>query len=588
MLGAFYMSSDRTQLIDFRDQVAELWFGSGDPNISGVVANGYEGDNVPENVIDGDPDTRWSHNGQPSILDLQLVGPVPVGGLQIEQYYNTSSPDTNAALFDIYTSTDGTNWELVYHGKTTQTGMQPYRWPTVTAAYIRYHGLGRVSSVWDSVTRVEVLGPTSASLLAVAPSITVSPGDEEARVYWSIPRPSPAPDEWQIQRSLSEGSGYTTLESGITVPYTSTNPYVDSGLTNDEEYWYRVNAENVNGANLGTAVSVTPSGDVIPPPSGEVSHGTELTRDHVGLIGIPYSVYNDPFTPIPGFTQSGPITTSYHGQVIENVDFTEYDRDNWTIVVEHNNVTIRNCRIQHINGAQGITVPSNKDWVENLVIEHCVFNAVELSSIRKGHKATNNSVGQRTTEIRGSGHSIRRNHVLLARSAFWVRSSYTNITENYMEPLAHKDGVSPYTGKPNSPGGASTHGTAISNGGGTTYWTAERNVLPQGGSGGIIIYSGDAPHNNLSIIDNYFYGTDQGFAIYGGRTHSRTNWNKNYNIKIEGNRFSGKFGYSSVKGRGTNAAVDLSRPGNTFINNRFIGENTDLPARCGIARDECE
>lgn len=552
--------------------------------VTGVTANGDDG-NLPINVIDDNPATRWSHNANPSILNIDLSSVVPVGGIEIEQYY-TRDPEGNNAIFDIYTSTDGANWSLVYKGLSDEQGFMTFRWPTTNARYIRYYGMGRESSVWNSVTRIRVLGPTAGVLYAIPPAVTVVPGNESNSIYWQAPRPGPAASEWRIERSLNEGSGYTTIESGITEPYLSSAPYVDSGLTNGTEYFYRVSAINGSGTNPGAVVSGTPTSTTPPPAPGTVSHGTELTREDVGLIGISYDVYNDPFTPIPGFTQSGPITTSSDGQVIENLDIEVSGRDNWAIVINHDNVTVRNCRIQHPNGGQGIYIPS--DNTEGALIEHNVLNAVYLSSIRKGHKSSSNSIGQRTTQIRGENHIIRRNHVLFARSCFWVRGSHTVISENYVEPLAHKNGVSPYTGTPNSPGGASTHGTAISNGGGTSYWTAERNVLPQGGSGGIIIYSGDAPHNNLTIRDNWLYGTDQGFGIYGGRTHSRENWNMNYNIKIEGNRFSGTFGYSNTLGRGTNAAVDLSRPGNTFYNNRFIGEDTDLPARCGISQNSCE
>lgn len=324
----------------------------------------------------------------------------------------------------------------------------------------------------------------------------------------------------------------------------------------------------------GTGDGTTALNEAARPAASTVKHGVDLARSHVGLSGVRVS----------DLRPSGPVVTSRDGQVIEGLDIEVSGRDRWAIDIRHDDVVVRNNRIRHPDGGQGVTTA---DGTSGVLIEHNVFDAVYLSDVRRGHTSSNNNDGQRTAQIRGDSHTIRRNHVLFARSAFWVRGDDHLISENYIEPLADKDGVSPTTGTPNSPNGAALHGTAISNAGPSRGWTAERNVVPQGGSGGIVIYSSAGTHQDLSIIDNYFYGTNNGFAVYGGRTHDAGNYNQNRNIRIEGNRFSGTFGFSNVRGRGTNTAVDLSRPGNTFTNNRFIGENTDLPARCGQDPEAC-
>ena len=373
----------------------------------------------------------------------------------------------------------------------------------------------------------------------------------------SAPEPTPQPEPVSESESVAES----------TVPGESVSESVAEST---------VPGESVSESESVAEPTSQPESVPEPEPSGPstVEHGFNLTRAHVGLDRLS----------VGDLTPSGPIVTSHHGQVIEGLDIQVSGRNNWAVGIRHNNVVVRNNRIRHPDGGQGVTAASS---TSGALIEHNVFDAVYLSSIREGHLSSNNDVGQRTVQVWGTGHTIRRNHVLFARSAFYVAGNRHLVSENFVEALAHEDGSSPTTGTPNSPNRASLHGTAIVNFGPSEGWTAERNVLPQGGSGGLVIYSQYGSHRDLSIIDNYFYGTGRGFAIYGGRSHSSANYSQNRGIRIEGNRFSGTFGFLNTLGRGTNAAVDLSRPGNTFINNRFVAERVDLPAHCGISRSSC-
>jgi hypothetical protein len=299
---------------------------------------------------------------------------------------------------------------------------------------------------------------------------------------------------------------------------------------------------------------------------GSVSHGTQLRTSDVGYTSSTSSL-----------SKSGPITTSHNGQVIEGRDLYVEGRDNFAITVKHDDVVIRNNRLRFPDGGQGIRVESG---AKRVLIEHNEFDAVVLSCIRKGTTSSNNNIGQRAMEVRGPDATVRRNRIKFVRSAMRMTGDGARIVENYIDHLATTD---------ESCASGSMHGTSVSLPGNVNDMVVARNRVVAGQSGGLIIYAQGGPVTNVQMIDNLIVGDGRGFGLYGGRTHlDQGHYVNNRNIRIDNNRFDGHFKYPNVKGEGTNAAVDLSRSGNTFDTNRWVGSNKDLPARCGVSQDACQ
>ena len=317
-----------------------------------------------------------------------------------------------------------------------------------------------------------------------------------------------------------------------------------------------------------------------PEPSDEVSHGTELRPGHVGLAG-----FEEELTP------SEPIVTDHDGQVIEGLEITAEGRDAAAVTVEHDDVVIRHNRILHRDGATGIRVEEDS---EGVVIEFNELDAVELSDTAVGHlseddgESRNNNVGQRSMTVQGPHALVRRNYIAFTRSGIQVRGSDAEVVENYVNRLARDDAKDAEGDYLNSPEGKALHGTSISMPGDAEDVLVARNRAYAGSSGGIILYAEDGPNQDVRIEDNLVVGNDYGFGIYGGRTHDQDNFRENEHIQIEGNRFVGRFSYPDVLGGGTNTGVDLNREGNTFEDNRWLGSSEELPARCGVTRDECQ
>ncbi|MBE5040420.1 discoidin domain-containing protein [Ructibacterium gallinarum] len=115
-----------------------------------------EPENVPENTLDGDYDTRWAAEGDQWIrYDLGEEKDLGAMGLS----FMSGNERTN--YFSIDVSSDDENWTTVWEGETSGTTdklaayifSQPVR-----GRYIRFFGHGNSSSGWNSVTEAIIYG----------------------------------------------------------------------------------------------------------------------------------------------------------------------------------------------------------------------------------------------------------------------------------------------------------------------------------------------------------------------------------------------------------------------------------------------
>lgn len=314
--------------------------------------------------------------------------------------------------------------------------------------------------------------------------------------------------------------------------YTQENPFVHTGLTNGNTYYYRVNVTNASGTINGSPVSATPQ----PSGSATITHGTELTKSMVGLAGGGYTTSN--------LSSSSQSSSQFNGEVIEFKDF--YSSSRTVFNINHNNVTIRYCRIRHGNGQNGIEVAGG---LTGVVIEYCEFDGMNQILGNYG-----------STGLLGGTFTARRNYAYDTRIFTRGFSSNTQVIENWVERLNDDNGA---------------HNNSMSyQGAGSGGVAFLRNRAEAGNSAGISFYASQGSINNCEMKDNLIVGVGKGYGMYGGYVHQYRG--SNSGIKIEGNRFDGNFAW------GTNAAVNLSQPGNTFTNNRWVGSSTDEPAKLGI------
>jgi len=150
--------------------------------------------------------------------------------------------------FTVSESSDGATWYVT--GSSTQTMSSSYY-----AGIFMFNGSTTVNTaIVDHVTSTALSPPGGLSA-------TAGPGN--VALQWSA---SPLATGYNVERSLTSGSGYTTVASVTgTSAYTSTS-YTDSGLTSGVTYYYVVTAvsSGTSSAN-STEVSAIPEPLTAPP-----------------------------------------------------------------------------------------------------------------------------------------------------------------------------------------------------------------------------------------------------------------------------------------------------------------------------------
>ena len=150
-----------------------------------VTASSHDG-NVPQNVLDGDINTRWSANGKGQWLDYDLGKNYDVSGVKLAFFKGNE----RAAFFDISLSTDKQNWTRVVTNQTssgTTLYNETFTFSAGTARYVRYTGQGNDVNNWTSLTKMSVIKSTATGSTP-APISTPSTGSIDLQDwYLSIP-----------------------------------------------------------------------------------------------------------------------------------------------------------------------------------------------------------------------------------------------------------------------------------------------------------------------------------------------------------------------------------------------------------------
>lgn len=123
--------------------------------VSGIAESTDDG-NVDTNTLDGNLGTRWSAEGA-----NQWVG-YDLGDVHNIRFVNLAvyNGDNRQQSFDVYVSSDNSNWYRVYSGQTsgTTTKSESFAIPETPARYVIILGHGNTSNDWNSLTEVRVLG----------------------------------------------------------------------------------------------------------------------------------------------------------------------------------------------------------------------------------------------------------------------------------------------------------------------------------------------------------------------------------------------------------------------------------------------
>lgn len=595
-------------------------------DIVNVDASTAQTGNHARNATDGELSTRWSAEGDGQWLRADLGGNAEIDHIDLSFFKG----DERRASFSVQTSGDGSEWtEILPATQSSGTTRDPESYPLAgaTGRFLRITGYGNTAPVgggWNSITTLTVFGAmidapstppvepepeTDAEVLDVNtvdasaaqagnPPTHALDGDLDTRwsaegdgqwlrtylggsadidsvdISWfrgdarrasfSIEASDDGTD-WETVLAATRSSGTTLDAERYELGDVSARFLRLVGHGNDAAgvagAWNSVTTLTIRGSGFSADDELwTPEVPDVPEEkvrqdegtngTSPIEHGTDLTAADVGLTGAPLS-------------SSGPISTSHDGQVIEDLTVSASGLGNVAIRIRHDDVIIRNVRVRHAQGANGIVFDSGASGGR---VEFSLFDGMKSS-----HSGNFGSIG--VVSYAPDTH-VYRSEFQHGRDGVHIYRGDSSVVESYVRTF-HR--------------GSGFHNDGFHHRGSNSNVLFARNRVDYDGtaSAGITIYPDRGPAVNVRIIDNYIHGVagNGGFGLYGGWSHTYKTGNRD--IKIEGNRFSGAFQHSNVRGDGTNAAVNLSRPGHTFTDNRWVSGGGDLAARCGISRDSC-
>lgn len=169
-----------------------LSFWSMTANAQSVVATSYQAPNVPENVIDGNVNTRWSAAG-----DIQNKVPATltydIGQAETKNLVSIAWQDSvkRENYFELYVSADNVEWvwvEISTRSIATRNAVvwETYAFPSMTVRYVRVDGYGNSSNYGQWVSIREIETGYDEEVLTLDDVFVSSTGWDGINVPWNV------------------------------------------------------------------------------------------------------------------------------------------------------------------------------------------------------------------------------------------------------------------------------------------------------------------------------------------------------------------------------------------------------------------
>lgn len=126
----------------------------------------------PTNAIDDNLDTRWTAQGKGSWIKADLGEHKVVCYIDIMWYKG----DSRIYSFTIYTSENGSEWDTVYHGKSSGRTLdtERYDFADTTARWVKVRLDGNQWNYWHDITEIDVYTAAASAADTKAPDVEIT------------------------------------------------------------------------------------------------------------------------------------------------------------------------------------------------------------------------------------------------------------------------------------------------------------------------------------------------------------------------------------------------------------------------------
>ncbi|AIC15269.1 discoidin domain-containing protein [Nitrososphaera viennensis] len=151
--------------------------------VAKAEASGNEIGNVPSNVADGLPVTKWSIFGRGAWISVDLGTLATICHVDVAWYRG----DTRQSTFTISHSSDATTYTQIYSGKSSgnTSSFERYDFADVDARYVRITVDGNTENEWSAISEIKVYGDVSAVQDDTRPSIAIDQPVNNSKVVVS-------------------------------------------------------------------------------------------------------------------------------------------------------------------------------------------------------------------------------------------------------------------------------------------------------------------------------------------------------------------------------------------------------------------
>jgi len=209
--------------------------------IQSISASSYQDPNQPSNTIDQDFNTRWSAEGDGQWIQFDLGSIYSVNKVLIAWYSGSS----RSSQFDLEYSLDGNQWLNIFSGSSSGTTLdfEVFIITSTNCRFLRYIGHGNSQNLWNSITEIEIhddndiIAPTPPKDLILSQI-----GPNSIKLSWAE-NIEPDLASYKIFRSMTTNF---ELTSSTFIGETSDISFIDKGLCNEVNYYYKLTAIDTN------------------------------------------------------------------------------------------------------------------------------------------------------------------------------------------------------------------------------------------------------------------------------------------------------------------------------------------------------